>query len=185
MFSLLLATLLVAVPALAQSNVAYEVASLREDLRLLQQRVGELGLAVEQLTRENTQLQKQASNNFATVAQLDQTIAQINRTLQAGLADQKNDILRQVAAQIKQLGQQTNAALDALARGQATRPPVQTTFSEDFPKEGINYTIQSGDTLSGIAQKTNSSVQDIVNANKISDPTKIRVGQTLFIPQGK
>ena len=36
-----------------------------------------------------------------------------------------------------------------------------------------------------IAQKTGAKLQDIVNANKIADPTKIRVGQTLFIPGGK
>ena len=40
-------------------------------------------------------------------------------------------------------------------------------------------------TLAVIAKTNNAKVQDIINANKISDPTKIRVGQTLFIPQGK
>jgi methionyl-tRNA formyltransferase len=77
------------------------------------------------------------------------------------------------------------AALDALAKNQATRPAVQTTFSDDFPKEGINYTVQAGDTLSGIAKKTGAKLSDIRNANKIVDDTRIRVGQTLFIPQGK
>ena len=94
-------------------------------------------------------------------------------------------MLRQVAGQIERLGRQTNAALDALAKNQATRPVVQTTFSDDFPKEGINYTVVSGDTLSGIAKKTGGKMADIRNANKITDDTRIRVGQTLFIPQGK
>jgi LysM repeat protein len=62
---------------------------------------------------------------------------------------------------------------------------VQTTFSDDFPKEGVNYTVVAGDTLSGIAKKTGGKLADIRNANKIVDDTKIRVGQTLFIPQGK
>ena len=57
--------------------------------------------------------------------------------------------------------------------------------SEDFPKEGINYTVQNGDSLAVIAKKNNAKQQDIINANKISDPSKIRAGQTLFIPQGK
>jgi len=152
---------------------------------LLNQRVGELTMAVEQLTRENSSLQERAGRSYATVEQLNKAIADVNRTMQAGLDDQKKDVLAQVAKQLEKLGRQTNAALDALAKSQATRPAVQTSFAEDFPKEGINYTVQSGDTLSGIAQKNNSRVQDIINANKITDPTRIRVGQTLFIPQGK
>ena len=72
-----------------------------------------------------------------------------------------------------------------MPKSQVTRPTDQTTFSEDFPKEGVNYTVVSGDTLSGIAKKTGGKLSDIRNANKIGDDTKIRVGQTLFIPNGK
>ncbi|MEI6106230.1 MAG: LysM domain-containing protein, partial [Opitutae bacterium] len=102
------------------------------------------------------------------------------------LGEQKRETLSQVAGQIERLGRQTNAALDALAKNQATRPVVQTNFSEDFPKEGgLNYTVQPGDSLALIAKKNNARQQDIINANKISDPSKLRAGQTLFIPQSK
>lgn len=163
----------------------FELVSLREDVRLLTQRVGELGLMIEQLNRDNTALQAKASQNYVTIDQLNKAIADLHRTMQGALADQKRETLTQVAGQIERLGKQTNAALDALAKNQATRPAVQTTFSEEFPKEGINYTVQAGDTLSGIAKKTGAKLQDIRNANKIADDTRIRVGQTLFIPQGK
>jgi LysM repeat protein len=163
----------------------YELVSLREDVRLLTQRVGELSLTVEQISRENAALQAKAGQSFVSLEQLNQAVAELNHTMQAALAEQKRETLAQVAGQIERLGRQTNAALDALAKNQATRPAVQTTFSEDFPKEGINYTVQSGDTLSGIAKKTGAKLADIRNANKIADDTKIRVGQTLFIPQGK
>jgi LysM repeat protein len=168
-----------------QANVAFEIANLREDLRLLQQQVGELKLTVEQLTRENSQLQARASQSYVTVEQLNRSVADVNRTMQSALSDQKREVLQQVAGQIERLGKQTNAALDSLAKGQATRPTVQTEFSEDFPREGVTYTVQTGDTLSKIAERNNARVQDIINANKISDPTKLRVGQSLFIPQRK
>jgi LysM repeat protein len=45
--------------------------------------------------------------------------------------------------------------------------------------------VQAGDTLAVIAKNNNAKLSDIINANKIADPTRIRVGQTLFIPQGK
>lgn len=162
-----------------------ELAALRQDVMLLTQRVGELSMTVEQLTRENGQLQAQASRNYATIDQLNKAIAEVNRALQLELGEQKREILTQVAGQLEKLGKQTNAALDALAKNQATRPVVQSTFSDDFPKEGLNYTVQSGDTLGEIARKHGARLQDILNANKIADPTKIRVGQTIFIPLAK
>jgi formylglycine-generating enzyme required for sulfatase activity/serine/threonine protein kinase len=61
--------------------------------------------------------------------------------------------------------------------------PVAATFSDDFPKMGVSYTVQRGDSLSRIAHRFNASVDDIRNANRISDETKIKVGQVLFIPQ--
>jgi len=178
---------LAAVTALAQpaNNTAFEMASLREDIRELKQRVGELSLTIEQLARENAALQSKAGQNYATIDQLNKAIGELSRSLQGDLAEQKRDILTHVAAQLEKMGKQTNAALEALAKNQAARPAVQTSFAEDFPKQGINYTVQPGDTLSSIAQKNGARLQDIVNANKISDPTKIRVGQTLFIPLGK
>lgn len=176
-----------AVTAMAQpaNNTAFELASLREDVRELKQRIGELSLTVEQLNRENSALQSKANQSYATIEQLNKAIADLSRSVQGDLTEQKREILTHVATQLEKMGKQTNAALEALAKNQATRPAVQTSFSEDFPKQGVNYTVQPGDTLSAIAQKNGAKMQDIVNANKLSDPTKIRPGQTLFIPLGK
>lgn len=49
---------------------------------------------------------------------------------------------------------------------------------------GRNYTIVSGDTLSGIASKFGISVSSLVAANHIADPNLIYAGNTLIIPQG-
>ncbi len=176
---------LLAGPALAQGDSRAELAALRQDMLELRQRVGALELANEQLNRDNNALQDKANRSYATVEQLNKAIADVNRTLQSELGDQKREILAHVSGQLEKLGRQTNAALDAMAKSQVTRPAVQTTFSDDFPKEGVNYTVVAGDTLSGIARKTGGKLSDIRNANKIADDTKIRVGQTLFIPQGK
>ncbi len=174
----------------AQGNpieqVRTEMAGLREDLRMLTQRVGELSLTVEQLNRENHQLQAKANQSYVTVAQLNETVAEMNKAMRAAVGDQKRDILDQVGDRIEKLARQTQSALDALAKNQATRPAVNPGgFSENYPKDGISYTVQSGDTLDVIARKTGAKKADIINANKISDPSRIRAGQTLFIPGGK
>jgi LysM repeat protein len=172
-------------PVPPSSSQAAELASLRQEVSLLQQRLGELSMSMEQLNRDNSALQAKAGQNYVTLEQLNKAVADLNRTMQAGLAEQKREVLQQVGAQVEKLAKQTQAAIDAVARNEAARPAIQTTFSDAYPKEGISYTVQPGDVLAIIAKKNNAKVQDIINANKISDPSKIRVGQTLFIPQGK
>ncbi len=170
----------VAGPAVAQS-AQVEMANLREDVRGLVQRVGELSLRIEQLERQNGELREKSAASaqaYATLEQLNSAIAELNQTIKAGDAA----TAERAAAQIKRLGEATNAALDSLAKGMTTRPVVQTTFSDNYAKEGVSYTVQKGDTLAVIAKKNGARSQDIINANKISDPSRIMVGQTLFIP---
>jgi LysM repeat protein len=178
-----------AVSASAQTpSLQIEVANLREDVRGLVQRVGELSLRVEQLERENNELRNRAgaaARSYASLDQLNDAIASLNQSIRSSAAAAKNETLQQVGAQMERLAKQTNAAIDSLARGIATRAPVQTTFSDNYAKEGISYTVQKGDTLAEIAKRTGARLQDIVNANKLSDPSHINVGQTLFIPGGK
>lgn len=178
------ATMLVAVFSLS-ANAQVELANLREDVRGLNQRLGELSLRMEQVERENEDLRRKqgaADKGHATIAQLNDAVADLNRVIKSAVASSKNETLQQVATQMERLGKQTNAALDSLAKAQATRPAVNTSFSEDFPKEGVSYTVQKGDTLAVIARKTGAKQQDIINANKITDPSRIMLGQTLFIP---
>jgi LysM repeat protein len=61
---------------------------------------------------------------------------------------------------------------------------IQATDSSIYGK----YTVKSGDTLSAISKRFLGSANrymDIFNANKdqLSDPDKIKVGQTLTIPK--
>ena len=173
---------------LSGQSIPIELANLREDVRLLTQRTGELALRVEQLERENAELRRQtagSAQSYATVVQLNESVADLNRAIRVAAASTRSETLQQVSGQMEKLAKQTNAAIDSLAKGMATRTAVQTTFSEDYSKNGISYTVQRGDTLAVIARATGAAVQDIVNANKISDPSKIQVGQTLFIPGGK
>ena len=185
--SLLTAVLLVPA-AFAQTSPQVELANLREDVRGLSQRVGELMLRLEQLVRENAELRQRsgaADKQLVTLTQLTDAIAEASRTLRGAIATAKTETLHQVSTQLEKLGKQTNAALADLAKNQATRTIVQTNFAEDYAKEGVSYTVQKGDSLALIAKKTGAKQQDIVNANKLTDPSRITVGQTLFIPGGK
>ena len=168
-----------------QLSPAVELANLREDVRLLTQRLGELSIRVEQLEADNARLASTAAGaqqNVATLSQLNTAISDLSRDIKAASAQTKSEVLAVVATQMESLARQTNTALDAVSRNRA---PAPAAFSESFPKEGVSYTVQPGDTLSRIAQKTGARVADIINANKISDPSRVQVGQVLFIPGGK
>ena len=182
---LLLSCALVAMAMAQTPATQVELANLREDVRGLVQRVGDLTLRIEQLERENTALRSKtgaSDKNHATLVQLNQAFTDLSRELHAAIATAKTETLQHVGAQLEKMANQTNAALDTLAKATTTKTTGSAAFAENYSKEGVSYTVQKGDNLAGIAKKTGAKQQDIINANKISDPSRIVVGQTLFIP---
>jgi len=169
-------------------NPQYQIANIEEDIRVLDERTRKLSLQVEQLTRENTQLREQMDRldgltaNVVTMAQLNRAVAEATRGYQSG----DREMLLKVTRQVEQLAKQTQAAIDSLAEGVASRPSPRkpkVNFTRDYPPNGVMHTVESGDTLSSIASRFESTVGWIQNANKISEPRDLQVGQTLFIPQ--
>lgn len=61
--------------------------------------------------------------------------------------------------------------------GTTTTPTTTTTTTA-----AGSYTVQSGDTLGGIAFRFSTTVSAILNANRLTNPNLIFVGQTLTIP---
>lgn len=71
---------------------------------------------------------------------------------------------------------QSQAPASAQNSQQAANSQGQTTASANE-----TYTVQSGDTLSGIAEKFNTTYTQLASINKLSNPNLIYVGQTLTI----
>ena len=60
---------------------------------------------------------------------------------------------------------------------------AQPAFAQtSTPVSGPMYIIQSGDTLSSIADRFNVSLNDLMSVNNITDPNTIQAGQQLIIP---
>ena len=77
---------------------------------------------------------------------------------------------------------------DITVSAPAAQPAPTTASGGAAPSPTITYTVQPGDTLSGIAKKflgNANDYMDIFNANRdqLSDPDKIKPGQVLKIPQ--
>ena len=175
-----------------------EIADLREDVRGLTQRLSELSLRVEQLEHENAELKAAVASlgkngDSVTPAQLNAAVADLNAAIKASVASARTEILQQVATQMESLAKQTNAALDSLAKAGAAGPAkspglapgAKPAFGDAYPREGISYTVQKGDTIGLIAKKTGAKTQDIIDANRLTDPSRIQAGQVLFVPGGK
>lgn len=179
-------------PVAAQSSsLRVSVANLSQDVGLLAQQVKTLRLEIEDLRRENTRLRAQvssaSSNNEvqAKLSSLSTAIDSLRREYRQADDVQRKQIIAEVTRQINALGRETQSAINSVANAVDSTPSMvqPVYFSEDYPKTGKPYVVRSGDTLSGIARKHNSTVKYIQNANKIANPAKdLRVGETIFIP---
>jgi LysM repeat protein len=162
-------------PFAGRAQSAADFTNLREDISGLTQRVAELTLRVEQLENSSGTLRaSKPAPDAVTSAQL-----------QAAVADLSAQMERLRATMPASAAAAAGSARSENALHPAESAPKAPVFSEDFPKQGIPYTVQKGDTLALIAKKTGGKSQDIINANKLADPSKIQIGRKLFIPGGK
>ena len=169
------------------ASPAFELASLREDVRLLTQRVGDLSLRVEQLERENGDLQAKSSQTYVTLAQLNAAIAELNKAMQAALVRAKRETLQQVGVQLEKLAQETQAAIDALAKGAATRAPGDhPDLQRQLPEGGRQLHRADGATRFR-ASRTRPAPGCRTSSTPTRSPTPraCRSARRLFIPQGK
>ena len=60
--------------------------------------------------------------------------------------------------------------------------PTATLIPPNIPHgTKVTYVVKAGDSLAGIASKFNSTVDDIVKTNNLTDPNNIKVGESLQI----
>lgn len=83
------------------------------------------------------------------------------------------------------------SAATALAAGSGQPPdrlvassPLPTPTPTPIPSSGFYYTVRPGDTLYSIARRFGTTVQAIVQANGILNPSQIFYGQVFWIPSG-
>ena len=157
------------------------VANLTEEVKQMQYQIGQLTLELEEQRRQNAQFREQLRLEQMGLKQtLDTQVANLRQADQ----QQKKEMMAQMNLKLERLAARIQKTIDSLAKAIDSQPSIPVTqFSNNYPKKGVAYTVQSGDTLSEIARKFNATVSDIQNANKIADPKALRTGQTIFIPQ--
>ncbi len=188
--SWLLAIMLPAFTCFSQVDNKILLANLKQDIELVNREVTGLRSEVEMLRRENAQLRisvEQASREKNNERE-DRIVLELQNRLQAlELAFNQSERARgstqeELNQKFQQIIEQMNRGFDQVSK--STNPTPQTqTFSNDYPKNGFVHVVEKGETVSSIAQKYKSKVSWIIDANQISDPTKVFVGRELFVPQ--
>ena len=74
-----------------------------------------------------------------------------------------------------------SSAWDKYAEGSPSVTPSQPTPAPTPQPSTTTYTVQKGDTLSGIASRYGTTYQELAKINGIADPNKIYPGQVLTI----
>ncbi len=77
------------------------------------------------------------------------------------------------------------AVLDITAAPTLDIDATATAFAQQLrpsPTPAGLYVVQPGDTLSGLAAQFNTTVDEIVAANNLTDPNALQPGQSLIIP---
>ena len=79
-----------------------------------------------------------------------------------------------------------SAGYNGFSAESADTPENETNSdeSEETPSETVSYTIQSGDTLSEIAARYNTTVDELAELNGISNPNLIYPGNEIIIKAG-
>lgn len=92
--------------------------------------------------------------------------------LEAAREQDKQEIVDRLSAKIAGL----------MSQQQAASEPVRTS-SRRTSEYGYEHTVESGQTLSAIAAAYGVSTRAIIDANNLTNPNQLRVGQKLFIPE--
>lgn len=182
-------------PHIVFGNVNVQLANLKQDMELFSRQAVGLRSEVELLRRENAQLrvsveqlsrrQNSASGtNQGLTQQVDARLQALERRSSQG--EKKQIALQQnIDKKLKDLIAEMNRAISQVNKSSSSASPAPAkTFSSDYPqKKGFVHTVASGETVSSVAQKYKSKIKWIIDANKIVDPTKVFVGEELFVPQ--
>lgn len=156
--------------------------------------VQQLSEQIEALNHSQAQLEQRLARIEAAQTQNrsgagNDDIEAVRRDIQSLRSQQDNmrrDITTDLTARIEKIAGRQPAApayTPPPAAAASVKPPAAA--SQPAARSGYEHKVERGQTLTEIARGYNVSVQSIMKANKITNPSAIRVGQTLFIPDAK
>lgn len=175
--------------ALNAQSLAGDVADLREETTLARQLCGDIQLSLETLEGKYAQqeqrlaaLEGQLQSSRSDVLRLEKEVKARDEQLREALVSQESRLVSSVSERLQAFGKQTQRAIDKLA--QDTQHPNQdTSLAQLHSQAGRVHVVGPGETLSSIARQYHISASLLQRVNDVKDPTRLQVGQDLFIPE--
>lgn len=168
--------------AQVRTSVSEELIGVKEDIRSLNGRIEELEQKIDRLTQTQSQQNKELNTTLQewrrqTKKDVEKKTANINEEIQSLEKRQKQDK--------KELQNKLNVVLEEVTteNNQLRRQIEALRKSTAYTGTEGDYIVAQGDTLSGIAQSFGVSMRSMMEANNITDPNTIRIGQSLIIPE--
>ncbi len=175
------------------ARIATNTQQMNVEFRQLSEQISALSRTQESLDTRLSRLEAQTAASPRT----QDDITALRRDVQIVRSERetlKKEITDDLAARIEKIAARQQADINA-ARA-AAAPSASGTGavrasgsgrgasggSAGSGKGGYEHKVERGQTLSEIARGYNKSVESILKANKLSNPSSIRVGQVLFIP---
>ena len=174
-FLALAAAAVLAAAAPAQRAVGSAYAQQAQALRELQYQVQTLAARFDAIEQRQSSL-------AARIAALERGSGDSGLASKDEVAALRSDLAAVRSAQGRlrdEIVEDLSARISAIAKRQEQ---ARAAEARERQRSGYSHTVEAGQTLSAIALAYKVSVKAIMQANNITDPTKLRVGQTLFIP---
>jgi len=151
--------------------------------------VARVATTTQQMSLEFRQLTEQMNEIRRNQQEQDLRLGRIETQLTAGGRTQSEITALQRDIQMLRADRETlkrEITSDLAARiekvAQAQRASIPSPSSSAKPRTGYEHKVEKGQTLSEIARGYGKSMDSIMKANNIKDPSALRIGQVLFIP---
>ncbi|HOE12695.1 MAG TPA: LysM peptidoglycan-binding domain-containing protein [bacterium] len=189
-----------------QSGLEEKVDQLSNRLLTQEQRMEAMEASVAQLENKmgqsdqtlrndlNTQRQQQETTSAAQVAEINQLrsdltafqerhkseMTALNETVRKMSSDLQKE-MNGLHAEVRNVYQDILKELGSTKETAPAATAETTTPASSY--SGDEYIVETGDTLNGIARKLGVTTEALSEANGITDPNMIRVGQHLKVPK--
>jgi len=144
-------------------------------------------VTVENLQVEMTQLRQEVRDAAAAQQQIFKEIDTLRADMsrrQSELNARVESLSRSASATAAQQQQIRDEVVSDLSKRMANMmKPAAPARQARRAETGYEHVVQTGETLSAIAAAYRVTPQAIVQANSLTNPNSLRVGQKLFIPE--
>ena len=170
-----------------------DVARLATNTQQMSVEYRQLAEQVEALNRTQEGLEGRLSRLEAQVnaSRTQDDLVGVRRDIQLIRAERetlKKEITDDLAARVEKIAARQQAEIRAAHPAAATASATGGTAKRaaagaSAGHTGYEHKVEKGQTLSVIAKGYGTTVEAIMKANKLANPSSIRVGQVLFIPE--